>query len=185
MSGCSWRDLARLAGERRAEAVTAIMSSRTLESTDETKSSRHRVPPMAGCLIASRPDSAPLYAMARQPAIRDVTVNGVRLHYLEWSAPAKPAILILTGTGGLGGTAQQWQDFVDRVGQGTRAGALPSGTSRSTGQIRLFGRDDDWEHPIPDGVTIDPGMGSLASGRAAGELGADENRSAAEWHCTA
>jgi hypothetical protein len=30
-----------------------------------------------------------------------------------------------------------------------------------------------------------PGMGGLASGRTAGELGADEGRSAAERHCTA
>jgi hypothetical protein len=52
--------------------------------------------------------------------------------------------------------------------QGARTGTLPRRASRPTGQIRLFRRHDDRQHPVADGVTIDPGMGGSASGRTGG-----------------
>src|SRR6202035_919205 len=77
-----------------------------------------------------------------------------------------------------------WNHHPD-VLQGARTGTLPCRASRPTGQIRLFRRNDDWQPPVPDGVTLDRRMGGLTSGRTAGELGADESWSAAQRHCPA
>lgn len=85
---------------------------------------------LTGCSPAIR-QSGPTGSVAR--AIDgDVVVNGVRLHYLQWGKPTAPTMLVLTGTGGLGGVADQWQDFAERVAGDYRVVAPElRGTARS------------------------------------------------------
>ncbi|MGQ0814968.1 MAG: alpha/beta fold hydrolase [Gemmatimonadota bacterium] len=48
---------------------------------------------------------------AAGPTDSTVILNGVRLHYLEWQNANAPVLLLLPGTGGGGGSVQQWASF--------------------------------------------------------------------------
>lgn len=45
----------------------------------------------------------------------DVTLNGLRFHYLEWGNQNAPALLLIPGTGGGGGCAEYWKPLASSM----------------------------------------------------------------------
>lgn len=101
---------------------------------------------LAGCASVGRHESAGLPADTEQGVQGDITVHSVRMHYLAWGRRDEPTVLLLSGTGGLGGVADQWQEFASRLALNYRVVAPEMrGTARSEWRGPY-----DWQQIVSD-----------------------------------